>query len=77
MSDKDIHPLIITGKFVSIQNATLTTGYNLQYLRRLLRAGKLEGSKLGQVWLVDFDSLEAYLKSKTNSDDKRCGPKRS
>ena len=62
------------GKFVTIQTATEATGYNLQYLRRLLRAGKITGIKIGQVWLIEFDSLEAYLRSKTKSLDKRCGP---
>jgi excisionase family DNA binding protein len=63
------------GKCVTIQTATEATGYNLQYLRRLLRSGKIIGIKIGQVWLIDFDSLEAYLKLKNNSVDKRCGPK--
>ena len=63
------------GKFITIQTATEATGYNLQYLRRLLRAGKITGIKIGQVWLIEFTSLEAYLQLKTNSLDKRCGPK--
>ena len=29
------------------------SGYNEQYLRRLLRAGRLEGIKIGQVWLIE------------------------
>ena len=63
------------GKFVTIQNATETTGYNLQYLRRLLRAKKITGVKIGQVWLIEFESLEAYLLLKTETEDRRCGPK--
>ena len=63
------------GKFITIQTATEATGYNLQYLRRLLRAGKITGIKIGQVWLIEFTSLEAYLQLKTNALDKRCGPK--
>jgi excisionase family DNA binding protein len=63
------------GKYISIQTATEATGYNIQYLRRLLRAGKITGIKIGQVWLIEFDSMEAYLRSKTKSLDMRCGPK--
>jgi excisionase family DNA binding protein len=63
------------GKFVTIQVAAEATGYNLQYLRRWLRAGKITGIKIGQVWLIEFDSLEAYIKLNTDSGDKRCGPK--
>lgn len=75
MSDEVHQTDIIIGKFVTIQIAATISGYNLQYLRRLLRAGKLSGTKLGQVWLIDYDSLEAYFRSKTNSTDQRCGPK--
>jgi len=49
------------------------TGYNDQYLRRLLRAGRLDAIKIGQVWLVNLESLEAYLTSKVSSSDRRCG----
>ena len=75
MSDEVLQPDILIGKFVTIQIAAILSGYNLQYLRRLLRAGKLSGTKLGQVWLIDDDFLEAYFGSKTNSTDQRCGPK--
>jgi len=34
---------------ISVQAATEISGYNTQYLRRLLRAGKLDGIKIGQV----------------------------
>ena len=57
------------GKYVTIQTAAEATGYNLQYLRRLLRAGQITGVKLGQMWLIEFHSLEAYLKLKTDSVD--------
>jgi len=63
------------GKFVTIQTAAVATGYNLQYLRRLLRAGKITGIKIGQSWLIEYASLEAYFQMKTNSEDKRCGAK--
>lgn len=33
--------------------ASEISGYILQYLRRLLRWGKLIGLKLGQDWLID------------------------
>ena len=42
---------------IPIQAATKLTGYNAQYLRRLLRAGKLAGMKVGQVWLIEFSVL--------------------
>lgn len=63
------------GQCVTIQAAAGATGYGLQYLMRLPRAEKITGVKIGQVWLIEFDSLEAYLKLKTDSVDKHCGPK--
>jgi len=75
MIDSNILKIYSIGKYITAQTATEATGYNLQYLRRLLRAGKITGIKIGQVWLVEFDSMEAYLRSKTISLDMRCGPK--
>jgi len=49
------------GKFAIIQAAAGATGYNLQYSRRLLRAGKITGIKIGYVQLVEIDILEDYL----------------
>lgn len=60
---------------ISVQSATELSGYNAQYLRRLLRAGKLDGMKVGQVWLIDLVSLENYLAWASRSNDLRCGPK--
>jgi excisionase family DNA binding protein len=47
----------------------------MQYLRRLLRTGKLDGQKIGQVWLVDKADFEAYLEKASKVADRRFGPK--
>jgi excisionase family DNA binding protein len=60
---------------ISVQVAADFTGYNIQYLRRLLRAGKLSGTKIGQVWLIKLSSLESYFQERESSSDQRCGPK--
>ena len=60
---------------VSVEAATEISGYNAQYLRRLLRTGKLDGVKVGQVWLVDLDSLQEYFGHALGSNDLRYGPK--
>ena len=60
---------------ISVQAATEISGYNSQYLRRLLHAGKLDGVKIGQVWLVNLDSLQDYFGSALSSNDLRYGPK--
>jgi hypothetical protein len=62
---------------ISVQAATEISGYNAQYLRRLLRAGKLDGRKVGQIWLVNLTSLQEYFGSALSSNDLRYEPKGS
>jgi hypothetical protein len=65
---------ILIGNFISVQAATEATGYNIQYQRRLLRSGTLEGIKIGQIWLIEMQSLETYLQHVETTSDRRCGP---
>jgi excisionase family DNA binding protein len=65
----------ILNNHISVQGAALYSGYSLQYIRRLLRSGKLEGTKIGQLWLIDKDTLDAYLQLTKNAKDQRFGPK--
>ncbi len=61
---------------ISVKAAAFHSGYNVQYLRRLLRDGKFSGVKLGQIWLLDKSIFEAYLENAQQTTDKRFGPKR-
>ncbi len=70
-------PLITTHNHISVKAASLYSGYSQQYLRRLLRGGRLASIKLGQLWLVDRKSFDAYLKKVGKSQDRRFGPNRS
>jgi excisionase family DNA binding protein len=67
------NPIVET--YTTVHVAAQVTGYNLQYLRRLLRAGKLAGIKIGQVWLISLASLAAYMQQAEEAVDRRCGPK--
>ena len=60
---------------LSVSAAAMITNYNAQYLRRLLRADKLEGIKIGQVWLIKLGSLREYLQQAEKISDQRYGPK--
>jgi excisionase family DNA binding protein len=53
-------PLVIDNH-ITVKTASEITGNNVQYLRRLLRAGRLEAIKIGQIWLIDLISLETFL----------------
>ncbi len=66
---------ILINQHITVQAAADATGYNIQYLRRLLRSGALEGIKIGQMWLIEMDALETYLKRAKNTSDRRCGPR--
>jgi len=61
--------------YISVKDAAFHSGSNIQYLRRMLRSGTLRGVKIGQMWLIEMDALEVYLKRVKSISDLRCGPK--
>ena len=65
----------IIHNYITVETAAEITGYNIQYLRRLLRSGKLTGTKVGQVWLIKLSALELYFQERESCFDRRCGPK--
>jgi excisionase family DNA binding protein len=66
---------IVFNNCISVKAAAFHSGYNVQYLRRLLRDGRLSGLKLGQAWLIDKGTFETYLDNAHQTSDKRFGPK--
>ncbi len=58
---------------MTIEEAMQRTGYTEQYLRRMARKGKVRAVKRGHFWLIERDSLQAYLEAAQRSDDKRFG----
>lgn len=62
-------------EWVTTQEAAQLSGYNVVYLRQLIRDGKIEGRKWGPVWQVNHLSLVRYLEAAKRVDDKRHGPK--
>jgi len=72
---QQIHTGILITGHITVQDAAEVTGYSIQYLRRLLRSGKLEGIKIGQLWLIEMQSLEMYLQHVGSTSDRRCGPR--
>ena len=58
-----------------MQDAAEVTDYSIQYLRRLLRSGKLEGIKIGQLWLVEKGAFDLYIEQAHDATDQRFGPK--
>jgi excisionase family DNA binding protein len=67
-------PPFVLNNLISVKAAAEFSGYSHQYLRRLMRTGKLAGLKLGQVWLIQMESFEEYLAKSRSSKDLRFGP---
>ena len=65
----------VLNNYISVQVAGKYSGYSSQYLRRLLRNGKLGGIKIGQLWLVEKSALDVCLKRVHNTADQRFGPR--
>lgn len=61
---------------LTIKEASEISGYSQEYLRRLVRRGKLEAAKIGTVIFVRADSLKSYVAEMKDSDDARTGPRR-
>lgn len=47
--------------YVTSEDAAAASGYHVNYVRRLLRQGKLKGRKFGNVWFIERESLQDYL----------------
>jgi len=75
MNDPGSEIPIVFNNCISVNGAAFHSGYNVQYLRRMLRDGRLTGMKLGQTWLLDKRTFEAYLERAHQTRDKRFGPK--
>ena len=65
----------VLNNHISVQVAASYSGYSLQYFRRLLRNEKLEGIKIGKLWLVDIGALDIYIEQAQGATDQRFGPK--
>ncbi len=61
--------------YLEVRKANMQFKYSGQYLRKLLRNEKLQGIKIGQVWLISYDSLLEYIKEATITNDFRFGPR--
>ena len=61
-------------EWLTTEQAAELSGYHIVHIRRLLRAGEIEGRKWGQAWQVSHTSLLKYIEKIEKSGEKR-GPK--
>ena len=63
------------GRGLTVREASKKTGYNPEYLRRLIRQEEIEAELVGMLYLIDPASLGAYVERMKQSDDSRAGPR--
>ena len=63
----------ILDNHLSVQATAEYSGYSEQYIRRLLRNRKLEGIKIGHLWLVEKNKLDTYINLAQKTTDRRFG----
>ena len=67
--------IIIDGmEYVSVEEASQITGYSEQYIRRLLRQGKIKAEKKGSMWWVELESLETYKREMDSLGSDKYSP---
>ena len=57
--------------WVSVHEAAEITGYSMEYIRRLVRQGKLAAERKGPMYWIDRKSLDEYI-----AEVKRLGTQR-
>lgn len=67
----------MSDEWITTSQATKQTGYHPEYLRELIRTGRIQGKKFGTVWQVNQASLLAYLQAADKNKDQRHGPRGS
>lgn len=50
-------------EWITTAEAKSLTGYNAEHIRRLVRSGKVKAKKWGKEWMIEKNSLLAYLES--------------
>ena len=58
-------------EWLTVQDAAKLSGYHAEYLRLLIRDGKLNAHKFGPIWTISKFSLLACLEIAHKSDDGR------
>jgi excisionase family DNA binding protein len=55
----------VENHLITVREAASALGVSQQYVRRMLRQGKLHGMRLGRIWLIERSSLRAILEIRT------------
>lgn len=61
--------------WITTHKAAELSGYNAEYIRVLIRKGKIKSQKWGRDWQISRASLLAYMRAADTSSDQRHGAK--
>ncbi len=64
----------MTQDWITTGQASEISGYHVEYIRKLLQTGKVNGQKWGREWQVSRSSLLAHIRKSEKLGAKR-GPK--
>lgn len=64
-------------EWVTTSEAADLTGYSIQYVRRLVRNGRVRAQKWVRDWMVDKEALLAYQQSMQTLGDRKYDPWRT
>ncbi len=62
-------------EWITTVEAAEASGYDVQYVRELARAGKIGASKKGRDWWIDRDKLKEYLETMDALGSKKFDPR--
>lgn len=62
-------------EWIDIRQASELSGYNSDYLRRVMRQGKIDAQKRGTMWWIDRDSLREYMATVEALGTKKFDPR--
>ena len=62
-------------EWIDVRQASELSGYTSDYLRTLMRQGRIEGDKRGTMWWINRDSLQRYLSTIATLGSKKHDPR--
>ena len=63
-------------EWISVREAAEQSRYHPNYVRRLVRQGKIEAKKEGPMWWICRDSVRAYVEEMEALGPQRFDPRR-
>ena len=70
-----MYNLPMTEEWLTTEQAAELSGYHENYIRRIVRAGKVKAKKFGPTWQISRESMLQYMEAASKSSDKRWGAK--